>query len=65
MGNARYYIISIKEFQNYMGYRSRKTASKYYKVYLKLVGKRDCAKLSLADIALLDDLTPEQIKERL
>lgn len=54
-------FINIKQFAIYQGV-SEKTASKLYKMYLDLVGKKDFQKLSIYDLAKIDFLEVEQIK---
>lgn len=47
--------IRIKDFAAYTGL-CRQTASKHYQVYLTLSKKRPWQKLTVADVAAIDDL---------
>lgn len=56
--------VNKSQFAQYIG-RSRNTASKYYKTYLEMVGKRAWASLTVGDIAKCDDLTVQTVIVRI
>jgi len=57
-------VVNKNQFAQYIG-RCRNTASKYYKAYLAMVGKKEFQSLTVADIAKLDDLTSETVIVRI
>lgn len=55
-------FLNVSQFAVYMAC-DRKTASKYYKTYLEILGKDKRQKLTVQDLATLDQLPESDVKK--
>jgi hypothetical protein len=56
--------VRIKDFAAYLSVE-RHTAAKYYKSYLAMVNKKAFQKLTISEVAFLDDLSIDKVYSRM
>lgn len=64
MRGFHHVTVTIKLFSLYTGV-TRHTASKYYKTYLSALGKKPWMKLTIQEIALLDDVKQDFVAKKM